>query len=105
IGVINKGEIILVEEKAALMQKLGQRQLVLHLQQKLERVPDALSAYALSLSEDGRELVYTFNARGEETGIAGLIRRLNELGVDFSDLQTSESSLEEIFVNLVRAKA
>ncbi|MGE3143741.1 MAG: ABC transporter ATP-binding protein [Hyphomonadaceae bacterium] len=105
VGVINKGEIVLVEQKAALMAKLGQRQLVLHLQQPLERIPEALSAYGLSLSPEGRALTYTFNTRDEETGIAGLIRRLGELGVDFSDLQTSESSLEDIFVNLVRAKA
>jgi ABC-2 type transport system ATP-binding protein len=103
IGVIRKGEIILVEDKAVLMEKLGKKQLILHLQRPLESVPDALSAYELELSSDGSQIVYTFHAERERSKIAGLLRELAELGVDFKDLQTRESSLEEIFVSLVRS--
>ncbi len=104
IGVISKGEIILVEEKAALMQKLGKKQLRLHLQNPLAAIPAELAGHPLELSADGHELVYTYDAQGEQTGIVALLRRLNEHGIDFKDLQSSESSLEEIFVNLVRAR-
>ncbi|MES2070840.1 MAG: ABC transporter ATP-binding protein [Pseudomonadota bacterium] len=104
IGVIRKGEIILVEDKAVLMEKLGKKQLTLHLQQPLPRVPEALAGQQLMLSADGNELVYTFDAQGEQTGIAELLRQLGEHGIDFKDLQSSQSSLEEIFVNLVRAQ-
>ncbi len=104
IGVISKGEIILVEEKAALMQKLGKKQLKMHLQNPLAAIPADLSDHPLELSADGNDLVYTFDAQSEKTGIAGLLRRLNEHGIDFTDLQSSESSLEEIFVNLVKAR-
>jgi len=104
IGVISKGEIILVEDKDALMRKLGKKQLILHLQSPLERVPDALAAYPLELSADGTEMVYTFDAQAEHTGIAELLKRLGEHGIDFKDLQTSQSSLEEIFVSLVRSR-
>jgi len=102
IGVISKGEIILVEEKAALMRKLGKRELVLQLQTPLAAVPPALSAYDLALSPDGEKLTFTFDAQGDETGIAQLVKKLGELGIDFKDLHTKESSLEEIFVSLVR---
>ena len=102
IGVISKGEIILVEDKDVLMRKLGKKQLTLQLQNPLETIPAKLSDYALELGKDGTELVYTFDAQAEETGIAGLLRRLGEEGVDFKDLHTSQSSLEEIFVSLVR---
>jgi ABC-2 type transport system ATP-binding protein len=101
VGVIHKGEIILVDDKVKLMAKLGKRQLVLHLQSPLQGVPAGLADYALDLSEDGGELTYTFDSQSEQTGIAGLMRQLNALGVDFKDLQTSESSLEDIFVSLV----
>ena len=104
IGVISKGEIILVEDKAALMQKLGKKQLKMHLQNPLVAIPAELAGHPLELSADGHELVYTFDAQGEKTGIAGLLRRLSEHGIDFKDLQSSESSLEEIFVNLVKAR-
>ena len=104
IGVISKGEIVLVEDKAVLMNKLGKKQLTLHLQTKLDSIPAELTSYQLDLSADGKELVYTFNAQGEHTGIAALMRQLSELGIDFKDLQTSQSSLEEIFVSLVRAR-
>jgi len=105
IGVISKGEIILVEEKAALMQKLGKKRLTLHLQSPLQSIPAELADVPLELSADGQELVYTFESKGNRTGIAGLLRRLGERGIDFKDMQTSESSLEEIFVSLVRSKA
>jgi ABC-2 type transport system ATP-binding protein len=101
IGVMSKGKLILVEEKAKLMQQLGKKQLTVELRAPLERLPDGLQGRAPELSADGWRLTYTFDARGEETGIGGLLRQLSELGIDFKDLRTSESSLEEIFVNLV----
>ncbi len=104
IGVISQGEIILVEDKAALMQKLGKKQLKLHLQNPLAVIPAELAGHPLELSADGSELIYTYDAQGKQTGIAGLLRRLNEHGIDFKDLQSSESSLEDIFVSLVRAR-
>ena len=104
IGVISKGEIILVEDKTLLMQKLGKKQLTLHLQTPLAALPQDLQSPHLQLSADGTELVYTFDTQGDETGIAGLLRRLSEHGIDFKDLQTSQSSLEEIFVSLVRGR-
>jgi ABC-2 type transport system ATP-binding protein len=102
IGVINKGEIILVEDKAVLMRKLGRKQLTLHLQSPLHSIPSALAGRALELSADGCALIYTFDSQADATGIASLLRQLNELGIDFKDLKTDESSLEEIFVSLVR---
>jgi ABC-2 type transport system ATP-binding protein len=105
IGVISKGEIILVEDKAVLMEKLGKKQLTLHLQEPLGAVPPALSNEPLELSADGTELTYTFDSSADRTGIAGLLRRLGEHGIDFKDLRTQESSLEEIFVSLVRGAA
>ncbi len=101
IGVISQGEIILVEDKHRLMEKLGEKRLTLHLQHPLERIPDELAGYPLELTGDGCELVYTFDAQGERTGIGTLLRQLNAQGIDFKDLQTSQSSLEEIFVGLV----
>jgi ABC-type multidrug transport system, ATPase component len=95
IGVINKGEIIVVEDKAVLMKKLGKKQLTLHLQSPLAKIPDGLSGQPLELVADGNELVYTFDAQRVHTGIAGLLRRLNEHGIDFKDLHSSESSLEK----------
>jgi ABC-2 type transport system ATP-binding protein len=100
IGVINKGEIVLVEDKATLMRKLGKKELILQLRQPLTEVPAQLAGRQLALSAAGDELVFTFDAH-EETGIAELLRRLGELGIDFKDLRTRESSLEDIFVNLV----
>ncbi len=105
IGVIHKGELILVDDKEQLMRKLGKKQLTLHLQQPLERIPDELAEYPLELAENGAALVYTFDTQSEQTGIAQLLRRLTEHGIDFKGLDSSESSLEEIFVNLVRARA
>ena len=105
IGVLNKGQIILVEDKAVLMEKLGEKQLTIHLQTPLAAVPEGLAAWPLELSADGAELVYRFDARHEGTGIAALMRQLDASGVDFKDLQTSQSSLEDIFVSLVSERA
>ena len=101
VGVINKGEIILVEDKNELMRKLGQKQLALHLQKKLDAVPADLSAYNLKLAADGMELVFTYDSQVERTGITGLLTDLYRAGIRFRDLQTTQSSLEDIFVGLV----
>src|SRR5690606_1776886 len=101
IGVINKGELVVVEDKGVLMRRLGRKQLTLALQAPLERIPDDLAGLPLELSEDRQSLVYTFDTQTEETGIADLLRRLGAHGIDFRDLNSSESSLEEIFVGLV----
>ena len=105
IGVINKGELILVQDKAELMNKLGRRQLTLQLQAPLAAIPAGLVGHALELSADGQQLVYTFDAQDERSGIDVLLRRLAEAGIDFKDLKTSQSSLEDIFVDLVRERA
>jgi ABC-2 type transport system ATP-binding protein len=102
IGVINKGEIILVEDKAALMQQLGKKRLKLHLQSKVEAIPPGLSAYNLKLADDGNQLIYTYDTKSERTGITSLLGDLREAGIRFSDLDTTQSSLEDIFVSLVR---
>jgi ABC-2 type transport system ATP-binding protein len=104
IGVISRGEIILVEDKAALIHKLGKKQLTLQLQNPLQKIPDGLNRYRLELSADGSDLVYTFDAQHEHTGIAELLKSLGEHGIDFKDLHSRQSSLEEIFVSLVRNK-
>ena len=104
IGVISKGELIVVEEKTALMKKLGKKQLTLHLLQPLAEIPIALGDWHLELNADGCELRYTFEARDERTGIPALLRRLDEIGIGFTDLQTRQSSLEDIFVSLVSNK-
>jgi len=104
IGVMSKGELILVEEKAELMRKLGKKRLALHLQAPLDRVPEALDGYGLALSPDRHELVYTYDTQGERTGITALLRDLNAAGIGFKDLHTDQSSLEEIFVSLVRER-
>ena len=101
IGIISKGEIILVEEKAELMRKLGTKQLTLHLAQPMDRLPAALGKYALELASAGSELVYTYDARTERSGISRLLQDLEAAGIDFKDLETRQSSLEDIFVNLV----
>ncbi len=102
IGVINKGEIIVVEEKIELMRKLGKKQLTLHLQDSLGRIPDALANYQLELANQGTDLIYTYDAQREKTGIEPLLQDLTKVGVKFKDLQTKQSSLEDIFVSLVR---
>ena len=101
IGVIRKGELIVVEDKDVLMRKLGKKQLTLTLQQPMDKVPDALARWPLVLSQGGTALTYTFDTQQEDTGIAALLRALAEHGIDFKDLHSSESSLEDIFVSLV----
>jgi ABC-2 type transport system ATP-binding protein len=104
IGVINNGEIILVEDKAELMRKLGKKQLTLHLQRKLDALPVELAKHHLTLAADGNELVYTYDTQGERTGITALLADLNLAGIRFRDLHTTQSSLEDIFVDLVGRK-
>lgn len=101
IGVINKGELILVEDKDVLMKKLGKKQLTLQLQNPLSQIPAELSSIHLELSDDRNQLIYTFDSQADHTGITTLLKKLGEHGIDFKDLNTSESSLEEIFVKLV----
>src|SRR6201994_4402958 len=103
IGVINKGEIILVEDKARLMQKLGRKQLKLHLQGRIDAIPPVLADYNLELSDGGSELTYSYDTKGERTGITSLLGDLRNAGIRFADLETTQSSLEDIFVSLVRA--
>jgi len=103
IGVINNGEIILVEDKADLMQKLGKKRLKLHLQGKIETIPPALAPYHLELSDEGDELTYTYDTKVERTGITSLLGDLRAAGIKFSDLDTTQSSLEDIFVSLVKS--
>jgi ABC-2 type transport system ATP-binding protein len=101
IGIVNKGELVLVEDKAVLMQKLGQKQLTLQLRTPLTGVPTDLQEFGLELRANGTELVYTFDTQRERTGIATLLRKLGEHGITIRDLQTSESSLEDIFVSII----
>jgi len=105
IGVISRGRLIVVEEKSALMKKLGKKQLTLHLQEPLAEIPAALSEWRLALRNGGSELEYTFDAGESRAGIASLLRRLGELGIVYKDLNTSQSSLEDIFVSLVSERA
>jgi ABC-2 type transport system ATP-binding protein len=102
IGVINKGEIILVEEKAELMRKLGKKQLTLQLHEVIDVVPPALAAHRLTLAPGGRELVYTYDTQDEHSGIPELLKDVNSAGLELKDLHTTQSSLEDIFVDLVR---
>jgi ABC-2 type transport system ATP-binding protein len=104
IGVISKGRIILVDDKVELMRKLGKKQLTLHLQHPLQAIPPALAGYQLELANDGNDLTYTYEGGGERTGITSLLERLDDAGIRFRDLQTSESSLEDIFVSLVHER-
>ena len=104
VGVISHGEIIVVEEKDALMRKLGRKQLILQLHESVVAVPEALAGYGLALSADGRELTYDYDSQADSTGITRLLRDLADTGIRFRDLSTSQSSLEEIFVNLVRRR-
>jgi ABC-2 type transport system ATP-binding protein len=104
VGVISKGEIILVDEKSELMRKLGRKQLTLQLQVTLDALPAGLSAYQLELANGGSELVYTYDTHGDSSGIAALLDDLDRTGIRFKDLQTTQSSLEDIFVSLVREK-
>jgi len=103
IGVINRGELLLVEDKHTLMRKLGRKQLTLSLSERIESIPQALADLPLELARDGEALVYTFDSQGERSGIATLLRRLQDAGIGFRDLHTEESSLADIFVNLLKA--
>lgn len=101
IGIINKGELIVVEDKDVLMRKLGKKQLTLTLRQPMSNIPTELSAWSLALSDDGHAMIYSFDTQEEESGIAALLSKLGEHGIEFKDLRSSESSLEDIFVSLV----
>ena len=105
IGIINKGELVLVEDKRALMRKLGRKQLTLQLAAPLQAIPPALADYHLELAGGGSELTYTYEEKGDRPGIAALLDDLESAGVRFKDLHTTQSSLEDIFVNLVRETA
>jgi ABC-2 type transport system ATP-binding protein len=104
IGVISNGEIILIEDKTELMRKLGKKQLTLQLHSKLDEIPSELAGYGLELAADGSELTYTYDTQTERTGITTLLADLNGAGIKFNDLRTRQSSLEEIFVDLVKEK-
>jgi ABC-2 type transport system ATP-binding protein len=104
IGVINKGELIVVEEKSTLMKKLGKKQLTVHLQQPMAAIPAGLGDWPLALNAAGTELEYSFDAGKEHTGVPELLRRIGDLGIEFNDLNTRQSSLEDIFVSLVHEK-
>ena len=102
VGVINKGRIVVVEDRVELMRKLGSKQLILDLHEPLQAVPESLDNFNLTLESNGQQLVYTYDATRERTGITALLGSLNEAGIRFKDLKTDQSSLEDIFVNLVR---
>ena len=105
VGVINRGEIILVEDKAHLMQKLGKKQMSIQLNEPITEIPAPLAAYKLEIAADGNEVVYTYDTHAERTGITSLLAELNRNGITFNDLHTTQSSLEDIFVDLVSKKA
>lgn len=105
VGVINNGELLLVEDKAVLMQKLGKKQLTVELKEPVASIPESLSSYSLERSDDGLSLTYTYNTRGSRTGITSLLQAVNSAGLVLHDIQTSQSSLEDIFVNMVQTEA
>jgi len=105
VGVINKGELILVQEKAELMRRLGRKQLTLQLLEPLDRIPESLGSYGLERADEGRALVYTYDTQAERTGITALLADVANAGIRFRDLQTDQSSLEDIFVNLVSERS
>ena len=102
VGVINNGQIVVVEEKTELMRKMGTKKLFLDLQQTLRAIPESLNEYDLHISDDGCQLIFSYDTKKERTGITALLGALNEAGIKFKDLRTEQSSLEDIFVNLVR---
>jgi len=102
VGVINHGQLLLVEDKATLMRQMGQKQMRIDLQQPVDSVPESLSGYSLERIDEGSALLYTYDTAGSRTGITSLLRELNEAGITLRDVQTYQSSLEEIFVGLVR---
>ena len=101
VGVISKGELIVVEEKSVLMKKLGRKELTLNLSEVMETIPSELADWNLTLQAEGHELLYAFDANAERTGVPSLLRRMSDLGIGFKDLNTRQSSLEDIFVSLV----
>jgi ABC-2 type transport system ATP-binding protein len=105
IGVVNKGELLLVEDKQTLMQRLGKKQLIIELRSATTSIPQSLLDYQLELSTDGKKLTYTFDTQGDSTGITALLQTIQEAGLSLNDLEIKQSSLEDIFVNLVREKA
>ncbi len=105
VGVINSGRLLLVEDKDTLMAKMGEKQLIIDLREAAEQIPDSLADYALVLSEDGNKLTYSYDVRGERTGITALLQGLSDAGLGVKDIVTRQSSLEEIFVNLVEESA
>jgi ABC-2 type transport system ATP-binding protein len=105
IGIINKGRLVLVDDKARLMQRLGQKELRLHLQEKLAAIPPQLASWQLTLSEDGLTLVFTFSNEQERARIAQLLREVSACGIEFRDLETQQSSLEDIFVSTLKGAA
>ena len=105
IGIINGGKLLLVQEKSTLMKQMGQKQMRIELQAPLKTIPDALSSYNLERAEDGNTLTYTYDVHGERTGITSLLQDLNAAGISLRDVQTHQSSLEEIFVDLVGEKS
>jgi ABC-2 type transport system ATP-binding protein len=105
VGVINNGELLLVEDKQILMQKLGKKQLIVELTEAIPALPESLSSYALELSENGNHVTYTYDTKRDGTGITALLQDLNAVGLALKDLQTTQSSLEDIFVELVKEKA
>ena len=104
VGVINGGELLLIDDKQALMHKLGKRQLIIQLEDAMNSIPDALAPWALQLSENGSQLFYTYDPHNSDTGVSDLLHAAREAGLKMQDLQTTETSLEEIFVNLVKAR-
>lgn len=104
VGVMSNGELLLIDEKQALMQKLGKKQLIIELRDKISAVPESLATYHLELSNNGLKLTYTYDTQGKKTGITLLIKDINKAGLELKDLQTVQSSLEDIFVNLVSEK-
>jgi ABC-2 type transport system ATP-binding protein len=105
VGVISRGELIVVEEKSALMKKLGKKELTLNLSEAMDAIPSELAEWRLELKADGHELLYAFDANAERTGVPSLLRRLSDLGIGFKDLNTRQSSLEDIFVSLVHRRS
>ncbi|MDH3450150.1 MAG: multidrug ABC transporter ATP-binding protein, partial [Gammaproteobacteria bacterium] len=104
VGIINQGQLLLVDDKKNLMQKLGKKQLLIELRQSIEQIPPALAHYDLEVSADGVHLIYTYDTQGERTGITALLQDLHNAGLAMKDLKSSQTSLEEIFVSLVRAQ-
>jgi len=103
VGIINNGELVLVDDKEALMREFGKKHLILELKQAIERLPESLAKYQLELSADGGKLTYTYDSKANRTGINALLKSLDEAGISMRDLETSQSSLEEIFVHIVRS--